>query len=287
MRLKPAAFLVGFSALTFVVTVLAIGFYNYRTLTLAGEEPSFRSMLVWQGIIYGFWIPVGFWVWQLFRSRGLVARAITKYLVAGALIIPLHAILSMLAFDTHWATPGSIDLKSLAAQRAHVDFLLYASFGILALAAFFQARAAEEAESAADLKSALGAARVALARKEQRPDRLERMQVSVGSRGAIVEVSAVEWFGSAGNYVVVNWNGQEGLIRESLQNIERGLDPDLFARAHRGSLVNLSAVAAADSLSDGSWRLTMKSGAEIVVSRTYRDAILARLGRKPSSSPTR
>lgn len=33
------------------------------------------------------------------------------------------------------------------------------------------------------------------------------------------------------------------------------------------------------SLSDGSWRLTTDSGAELVASRTYRDAVLARLGR--------
>jgi DNA-binding LytR/AlgR family response regulator len=37
-------------------------------------------------------------------------------------------------------------------------------------------------------------------------------------------------------------------------------------------------VRSAAPLSDGSWRLTMLSGAEVVTSRTYRDDLLKRLG---------
>ena len=42
----------------------------------------------------------------------------------------------------------------------------------------------------------------------------------------------------------------------------------------------LARVCGVQPLSDGAWRLTMESGAELVVSRTYRDAVLARLRRK-------
>jgi hypothetical protein len=41
--------------------------------------------------------------------------------------------------------------------------------------------------------------------------------VSVGRRRVPVPVKEVEWFSSAGNYVVVNWTKQEGLIRETLR----------------------------------------------------------------------
>jgi len=46
------------------------------------------------------------------------------------------------------------------------------------------------------------------------------------------------------------------------------------------ALINLSKVSEAKPLSDGSWRLSLASGAEVVTSRTYRDALLDRLGRK-------
>ncbi len=103
--------------------------------------------------------------------------------------------------------------------------------------------------------------------------------VAVGSRQLVVPLEDVEWFGAAANYVVVNWASHEGLIRQTLQALEKQLDPRTFARAHRGTIVNLTKVGGAESLSDGSWRLIMASGAEIVVSRTYRDAILERLGK--------
>jgi len=64
-----------------------------------------------------------------------------------------------------------------------------------------------------------------------------------------------------------------------MRALERRLDPAVFARSHRSTVVNLARVAAAQSLSDGSWKLTLTSGAELVVSRTYRDDLLARLGR--------
>ena len=87
----------------------------------------------------------------------------------------------------------------------------------------------------------------------------------------------MEWFGSPGNYVVVNWQGREGLIRQTLQSLEQRLDPQIFARSHRSAIVNLAKVESAQSLSDGSWRLGMASGAELVASRTYRDRLLDRL----------
>jgi DNA-binding LytR/AlgR family response regulator len=89
----------------------------------------------------------------------------------------------------------------------------------------------------------------------------------------------IEWVSSAGNYAVVHWRDQEGLLREPLQQLETRLAPAGFARAHRSTLINLAHVAELRPLSDGAWRATLDSGAELVISRSYRDAVLARLGR--------
>jgi DNA-binding LytR/AlgR family response regulator len=42
-------------------------------------------------------------------------------------------------------------------------------------------------------------------------------------------------------------------------------------------LVNLARVKSAETLTDGRWVVRTESGAELVVSRTYRDELLARL----------
>jgi DNA-binding LytR/AlgR family response regulator len=104
--------------------------------------------------------------------------------------------------------------------------------------------------------------------------------VSTGSRNQPVDSDIIEWIGAAANYAVIHWNGREGLVRETLKTLEQRLDPEVFVRIHRSSIANLAMVESASSLSDGSWRLVMKSGDELVVSRTHRDQILARLGRR-------
>jgi DNA-binding LytR/AlgR family response regulator len=83
---------------------------------------------------------------------------------------------------------------------------------------------------------------------------------------------------------VVNWAGREGLMRGTLNGLSARLDPAVFARAHRSTIVNLAKVKDAASLADGSWRLTLHSGAELVVSRTYRDAVLRRLRGDPNGT---
>ncbi len=104
-----------------------------------------------------------------------------------------------------------------------------------------------------------------------------RLLVSIGSRKVPVLSGDVEWFGSAGNYVVVHWQNREGLLRTPLKMLESELDPVVFARTHRSTLINLAMVRDTQPLSDGSWKLTMQSGTELVLSRTYRDNVLERL----------
>jgi DNA-binding LytR/AlgR family response regulator len=171
---------------------------------------------------------------------------------------------------------GSSDLIALALARFQVDTLTYSAFGIVAIAAALRRRADEEALAAAEISQALAAARSAP--KEEAADAEHpRLMVSTGAKRTLVEVEEVEWFGSAGNYVVVNWENREGLVRRTLKSLERELDPLVFARAHRGTIVNLRKVCSAETLSDGSWKLSLQSGAETVVSRKYRDDILHRL----------
>lgn len=145
----------------------------------------------------------------------------------------------------------------------------------MGLAAAYWRSAREARDRIAVLTAALSQARTL------EPDQNQRILVSTGRTRASIPVGDIEWFASAGNYVVVNWDGKEGLISDTLQALEARLDPRLFTRSHRSSLINLARVGQVQPLSDGAWRLTMASGAELVVSRTYRDAVLEKLGRTP------
>jgi DNA-binding LytR/AlgR family response regulator len=194
-------------------------------------------------------------------------------------VVPLHAGFAA-AVDIGFSPRlDPSDWLRVLVARAPVDMLVFLALGGFVVALRAQRRAAAESRRAAALEDALEGARRTLAQALDAPDPASRLMVSVGSRRVVVEAGEVEWFASAGNYVVVNWNGRDGLIRDTLSGLEARLDASVFARSHRSTLVNLAKVRDASSLSDGSWRLTTESGGELVVSRTYRDEILRRLGR--------
>jgi hypothetical protein len=233
-----------------------------------GQDAELGSILLWQALVYGLWIPVALALGIILRRLGLGLPGLAA---AGALALPsvsFHA-LAAASLDLVWSQRmASRGLAGAVVERLPVDLLVY-----MAIAGAVWAAAAHR--HGRDLAVALERARRAPPGGVQE----EPLLVSAGSRRIPVPVTAVEWLGAAGNYVVVNWDGREGLVRSTLQEMEARLDAARFARIHRSTLANLAMVESAASLADGSWRLVMKSGAELVASRTYRDRILERLGR--------
>lgn len=216
-------------------------------------------------------------MWWLLRRCGPGPRGLATLGVAGLAVVPLEALASTAIDSLFWATP----VLPRALARAPVAILLYTAIAAIGLAIAHARRAAQARALTRDLEAALAIAREALAHAaapEASPPS-ERLMVIAGARRVPVDLAQVEWFGAADNYVVVHWDGREGLLRATLQSLEARLDPKVFARSHRSALVNLARVSHAAPLSDGSWRLTLESGAEVVTSRTYRDDLLRRLGR--------
>ncbi len=246
-----------------------------RRHAAAGLALDWPTALAWQAAVYGSWLPfalAAFLIarrWTGFRLRG----AVGLYL-AGVAATLAHAALATALDVLISPAVDAGDALRLLEGRAPVDLLVATALVAAAAATEAARRAGSHRRHAAALEAALADARAAAARQPAAP---ERLTVAVGGRRLLLAPSDVEWFGSAGNYVVVNWDGREGLLRETLSGLLDRLDPAVFARIHRTTAVNLSRVRETASLSDGSWRLVTDSGAELTASRTYRDAVLARL----------
>lgn len=242
----------------------------WRGRAAAGADADIGSILLWQGLVYGLWLPVGFIVLFVVRRSGLSLKGLGAAAALGLPMTILHAVGASL-LDVSWSPRvAGLGLAAAIFERLPVSLLIY-----MVLVGAVWALAAQREASA--LAAALRSAREA---PPAGPAEEETLLVSLGQRRVPVPVAAVEWLGAAGNYVVVNWDGRDGLVRSTLAELEQRLDPARFARVHRSTIANLAMVDSASSLSDGSWRLTMKSGAELVASRTYRDRILERLGRR-------
>jgi two-component system LytT family response regulator len=105
----------------------------------------------------------------------------------------------------------------------------------------------------------------------------ERLVVGIARGARVVNVRDVEWLEAADNYVTVHSVDGSGLLREPLKSLEARLSPAMFARVHRSAVVNLGRVRELRPQPSGDYELTLRSGATVTLSRTYRDEVLRRL----------
>jgi DNA-binding LytR/AlgR family response regulator len=99
---------------------------------------------------------------------------------------------------------------------------------------------------------------------------LRTIAASVGQRVQMIPVESVRLFEAADKYVIVHHAGGEALIREPLRELLPRLDPVRFRQIHRGSIVNLDHVEAAEREENGRMRLVIRDlQTRPVVSRLY------------------
>ncbi len=271
IRLSRRAWMWIFVAYAYLATVVCAAWFLRRMEREHGQTLAVGASLLWQGLIYGAWAPAVLAIWLVLRRWELRRPALIALPLLGLVLVPGHAVFAAFV-DRAFSTGETGGFFGRVELRLPVDLLVYCALMAAGAAAYLQAHAAQ-------LSQALASARHALARVDA-PLTAEptRLMVAAGRKRVPVDVGEIEWFGAAGNYVVVHWDGREGLIRETLQALAARLDTRVFARSHRSAIVNLGKVVAANALADGSWRLVTVSGGDLIVSRTYRDEILRRLG---------
>ena len=74
-------------------------------------------------------------------------------------------------------------------------------------------------------------------------------------------------FESEGNYVRIYFDQFKPLILKSLNNLENRLEDKKFFRANRKFIVNLDWVESVEEWFNGGFRLTLRDGKQIEVSR--------------------
>ncbi|MEP0189301.1 MAG: LytTR family DNA-binding domain-containing protein [Erythrobacter sp.] len=105
-------------------------------------------------------------------------------------------------------------------------------------------------------------------------DRFEKL-INVKDRGQIfrVEVDSIEHIEAAGDYMIISTGDNSLVLRETMKDLERRLDPRTFQRVHRSTIVNLDQVRQVKPHTNGECFLVLESGAEVKVSRSYRDVV--------------
>lgn len=109
---------------------------------------------------------------------------------------------------------------------------------------------------------------------EPSADRFERM-INIKDRGQIfrVDVDTIERVEAAGDYMCIYTADNSLILRETMKDLERRLDPRRFQRIHRSQIVNLDLVKEVRPHTNGECFLVLESGSQVKVSRSYRDVV--------------
>ena len=105
-------------------------------------------------------------------------------------------------------------------------------------------------------------------------NRFEKL-INIKDRGQIfrVDVDSIERIDAAGDYMCIYTGDNTLILRETMKDLERRLDPRRFQRIHRSTIVNLDLVKQVKPHTNGECFLVLNSGAQVKVSRSYRDVV--------------
>jgi two-component system, LytTR family, response regulator len=103
--------------------------------------------------------------------------------------------------------------------------------------------------------------------------RPEVLPIRQGRETHRVPVASIEWVDAAGDYMCIHAGGQTHILRGTMKELEQLLDPKLFQRVHRSTIVNLRLVRSLRAHMNGEYFLTLEGGHELKLSRTYRDKV--------------
>lgn len=125
--------------------------------------------------------------------------------------------------------------------------------------------------SDARFHTALSRARERLLQQQQAPSRLV---LKNAGQVLFLTIADIDWIGAADYYASLHIGAQTHLLRRSLADLEQDLDPAMFCRIHRSTIINIHRLRAVELNPDGEHEAVLSSGERLRISRTYRKALL-------------
>jgi two-component system, LytTR family, response regulator len=101
----------------------------------------------------------------------------------------------------------------------------------------------------------------------------EVLPIRQGRETVRVSVASIRWIDAAGDYMCIHAGNDTHILRGTMKELEDLLDPKLFQRVHRSTIVNLRLVKSLRAHMNGEYFLTLEGGHELKLSRTYRDKV--------------
>lgn len=116
---------------------------------------------------------------------------------------------------------------------------------------------------------------------EMRPptQAVDRLVVKTGGRVMLVRTADIDWVEAADNYVSLHAGAETHLLRETMAALETRLDPKLFLRISRSTIVNVERIKELQPMFHGDYTVILRNGTRLSLSRSYRDKLQFLLGK--------
>ena len=105
-----------------------------------------------------------------------------------------------------------------------------------------------------------------------------RILVKLDGRMFFVKTTEIDWIEADRNYVRLHVGKTAHTIRERISHLEETLDPRVFARIHRSTIVNLNRVREMQQWFSGDYVVILEEGTRLRLSRHYRDRVEKQVG---------
>jgi two-component system LytT family response regulator len=103
----------------------------------------------------------------------------------------------------------------------------------------------------------------------------KRLAVRSGTRTLFVPVDDIEWIQAAENYVELHFGAGCHLLQATMNTIEASLDPEVFLRIHRSSIVNVGRIKELQPAGHGEYVVVLRSGVRLQSGRSYHEKLKA------------
>jgi two-component system, LytTR family, response regulator len=106
----------------------------------------------------------------------------------------------------------------------------------------------------------------------------DRVLIKERKRLFTISASDISMLEADGDYVKIHSKSKSYLVNGSLNNYEGKLNPEVFVRIHRSSIVNCHYVKELQPLINGEFKIALHDGLEARISRSYKDKVSDLLG---------
>ena len=132
---------------------------------------------------------------------------------------------------------------------------------------------------------ALGRAKERIALSKEAPRKIDRLVIKGAGQVTFVKISEIDWIEAADYYACLHVRTKTHLLRRRMSDLERELDPAVFCRIHRSSIVNINRIRGLEVGEDGEYEVTLDTGARLRLSRRYRKQLQSLLGIRGANCP--